>query len=191
MRRLSILGICLAVAAAVVFALLLLYPSSQDYSLNVNLLDGSPARVTAVIQERGWSGQIQKYSLQTSTQKTSSGDSLQFWAKVELPGVILDPRGITERVIAPGEMTTFNWNAQTAAPGAVPGVLWLYQSQPGTEKQLLYAREFTLTTANFLGMPASAFMIGSGVIFLLGLFFIWYGKRRGKPIFRRSKTLVS
>ena len=190
MRRLSILGICLAAIAAIVFALLLFYPASQDYSLNLKLLDGTPARVTAAVQQRGWSGQNLRYSLQVSTEKTNSGDTLQFWAKVELPGTTLDPQGITERVIAPGEETIFTWKAQTGTPGVIPGVLWLYQSQAGAEKQLLYAREFTLATSDFLGLPASSMMVGSSVIFLLGLFFIWYGERKAKPLFGRSKTLV-
>jgi hypothetical protein len=178
MRRFFWIGLCLLFLAAAAVFTLLLYPQSQNYSLNVNLLDGTPARMTVTLPVRGWVAENQWYVLKISTQKGSSMDSLQLWSKVEMTGLEMAPQGISEHVIDAGEETVFKWKAVNLSAGSIPGVLWLYQSQNGGEKQLLYAKEFTFTASNFPGMKTVSVKVISGVLAVFGLGFMLLGWKK-------------
>jgi|GEM_PF-1230670 len=192
MRRIFWIGLCLLLlGAAAVFALLL-YPQSQNFSLNVDLLDGTPARMTVTLPVRGWVAENQWYVIKISTQKGSSMDSLQLWAKVEMTGLEIAPQGISEHVIDAGEETIFKWKAVNLSAGSIPGVLWLYQSQAGGEKRLLYAKEFTFTASNFPGMKTASVKVICGVLCILGLGLMFLGGKKSKKMVNgMPKSLVS
>jgi hypothetical protein len=184
-------GILCLFGSLVIGGVLLLYPRSQSELVNVHLLDGTSAQVNVTVAERGWVKDANSYSVKITTQPGTSSAFLQFWGRLEMTGQDLEPQGISERVIRPGDETTFQWQARTNIRGDIPGVLWLYQSRNDTDKELLYAKEFKFTDSDFLGVPVLAARITAGSLLLLALLFIWLERRKiAKSRSKNDQNLV-
>ena len=171
-------GILCLLFSLVIGGVLLLYPQSQSDSVSVHLLDGTSAQVIVSTAERGWVNDANSYSIKIITQPGTSSAYLQFWGRLEMTAQDLEPQGISERVIRPGDETTFQWQARTNLHGDIPGVLWLYQSRNDSDKELLYAKEFKFTGSNFLVVPVLAARITAGSLLLLSVLFIWLECRK-------------
>jgi hypothetical protein len=183
--------VCLVFSLAII-AVLLFYPQSQNTSVTAVLLDGTPVQVTVTVADRGWVKQANKYSLQVSTPTETGKSSLQLWARLEMTGQQINPQGISERIIQPGDKTTFKWSAISGQRGVTPGVLWLYQSEGSGEKSLLYAKEFSFSAHDFWGISIIAAQIAAAVFFLLGIGLIWLGRKKNiKPLLENPGNLVS
>jgi hypothetical protein len=170
----------------------LFFRHTNSATVNILLQGGDQVRVTASWVDRGWMLDANDYSLKLSTQAAAGQDTpLRFAARLEMGGLEMTPKGISERSITAGGSTAFTWQAKAYRAGVTPGVLWLFVLDDSGAQTAIYAKEFNLNTYDYLGFSPKVVRPLAGAFILLGSGSIWLGQRKGKnkPVRKaQSKT---
>jgi hypothetical protein len=101
-------------------------------------------------------------------------------ARLAMPGVRIDPAGLTSEPMRPGQAVSFSWNITPQHPGNYRGNLWLYMNlvprQGGLSERIpLLAPPVEINVFSILGLPAGVIRwiaaFGGGLS--LALFYPW------------------
>jgi hypothetical protein len=157
----------------------LFFRHTDSATVNIPLQEGDQVRVTASWVDRGWVLDANDYSLKLSTQATAGHDTpLRFAARLEMGGMEMTPKGITERSITAGRSTAFTWQAKAYKAGVTPGVLWLFVLDDSGAQTAIYAKEFNFNAYDYLGFSPKVVRPLAGAFILLGSGAIWLGQRK-------------
>jgi hypothetical protein len=174
-------GIGLTSLAFLFFLFTLLFPQAQTASTSIHLTDGTQVTLSARIPVRGWVGDGNGYSLKVDTQAgTSSAALLRLGARLEMGNVMLNPSGTIERSLKPGDSIRFDWQATAYQRSETQGVLWLYQIDDSGNSYALYARQFTFSAREFVGINLLWARIAAGAILITGALLIGSDLRKKK-----------
>jgi len=95
-------------------------------------------------------------------------------ARLDLAGMEVEPYGVIQTPMRPGQRLDFFWSVRAAEAGIYRGTLWLYlnlepKSGGESDQQALLARPLELKVVSFLGMPAWVGRVLGGVSGVAGL----------------------
>lgn len=111
------------------------------------------------------------------------GGRAQIEARLDLPGLELQPEGVSLGLLQPGVPLRFTWLVRPAAEGEVAGTLWVHltwqDADGSTRREPLLAREIRLRADAILGITANQARWASGAGWVLALLLLLRDFERG------------
>lgn len=175
------LAICLILLGGGILGFTLLFQQTTTSTVATTLADGTQVHLAARVVDRGWVNDQNQFSLKLITGSNSTESThLQLGARLEIGDVSLVPQGTVIHSLQAGDSATFDWQVQAYKTGSTPGILWVYQVAANGEDTAIYAKEFTFSAYNYLGLSPLLARLLAGGFCLLGLFLIWFARLQRK-----------
>jgi len=127
-------------------------------------------------------GAVNVLQLKIGASSTEDGSTVLAEARLELPGVQIQPGSIIETAMAPGTPVTFEWQIRTGEIANPNGTLWIHYSHAGERHAVLaFPLIFSERRLFGLGVPVVRWLGWiCGLIGMVGLLLTLAHGNRGK-----------